>query len=607
MTSDLPRLGPGDLEARRQAALPLCNAVQAAYRHLGASFSPTEVLWLFADAKGHLLRVLGEARLVEQAAALGIAEGVRLHVQDAGSNALGSALDRLAPVEVIGQEHAWPGLHQAFGYGVPLRNSAGALAGALALYSWVPAAITCYSKWLLAAVARCVEQDLAGAALEKRAGTLGAFVQALLDGFAEGGVAVDDQGRIVGCNDPAAAVLSLNVRTSRGRRLTECLGKGHPLGFLTAGGIGPFSATVTVSRTSGLRVQGRAEPVFAEQDAVGRLIWLRSTWASEPEKTGNAGQRFLFEALIGEHPRFKEAVQLAQVAARSDLTVLILGDSGTGKEVFAQAIHQASSRGRRPFVAVNCSAIPQNLITSELFGYVEGAFTGAARGGSRGKFLAADQGTIFLDEIGDMPLESQAVLLRVLQERAVTPVGANAAVPVNVRIIAATNKDLQDLVSRGLFRLDLYFRLCAFTIPLPPLRERASDIPLLVSHLLPSLCLRRGMPVPDMDDQALALLQDYHWPGNVRELQNTLDRAIHLVTDGVIRPEHLPERIAGRHGSASVQPGGADLERARILNALSRCGWNRGHAATALGISRRTFYRRLSEYGLNPRELGNQH
>ncbi len=309
--------------------------------------------------------------------------------------------------------------------------------------------------------------------------------------------------------------------------------------------------------------------------------------------------------IVGEHRKVRSAKEFVLKAAQSSSTVLLLGESGTGKGLYARAIHSGGARREGPFVKVNCGAIPENLLESELFGYEEGSFTGAQKGGKPGKFELAHQGTIFLDEIGDLPYNMQAKLLRVLQEKEIERVGGRHSIPVEARIIAATNKDLREEVHRGSFREDLYYRLDVLTINVPPLREVASDIPLLVDNLLERLCHKLHLPPKTIREEVVGVFCRYPWPGNVRELENILERLLNLVEGDVISVEHLPPHLwqhvqTSRYLAAghSLEKLTADLEREAIENALRTTGNNRTRATELLGLHRSTFYEKLNRYDL---------
>lgn len=313
---------------------------------------------------------------------------------------------------------------------------------------------------------------------------------------------------------------------------------------------------------------------------------------------------FDFERIIGNSLQLLEVKEQAKKVAGSNSTILIRGESGTGKELFAHAIHYASSRRKGPLIKVNCSAIPENLLESELFGYEEGAFTGARKGGKIGKFQLAHGGSLFLDEIGDMTLNMQVKLLRVLQEKKVDPIGGNKTIPVDVRIIAATNRPLEELIEEEKFRLDLYYRLNVVELTIPPLRERKEDIPALIDFLLKKLSRAMGRIVPTVDAHALNCLLAYNWPGNIRELENVLERALNFIEHDCIKLEHLPYRITQKEihleqNQLFLWELLEKTEYAAIKQALKVSQGNKLKAAQILGISRASLYQKLRKYGVD--------
>lgn len=317
--------------------------------------------------------------------------------------------------------------------------------------------------------------------------------------------------------------------------------------------------------------------------------------------------KYSFEDIVGESSAMALAVEQAKRAAATPATVLLRGESGTGKELFGHAIHNASHRRCGPFIRVNCAALSESLLESELFGYEDGAFTGARRGGRRGLFEAAHGGTLFLDEIGELSLSTQAKLLRALQEREIVRVGGTKAIPVDVRVIAATHVNLEQAVAQGRFREDLYYRLNVIPIVIPPLRYRREDIPVLVQRIVERHNQEYGRNVTSVTAAALAVLQSYDWPGNVRELENTIGRAmIHMhYGETTLDVQHLPPLSAhqARGGvTASAAPTGRlqdilrETERRAILETLRQCGGNKTEAARRLGISVRALYYKLSQW-----------
>lgn len=313
--------------------------------------------------------------------------------------------------------------------------------------------------------------------------------------------------------------------------------------------------------------------------------------------------KYSWEDIAGSSPQILRVLEVAKRAAESNSSVMLVGESGTGKELFAQAIHNASSRGHGPFVAINCSAIPASLVESVLFGYEEGAFTGAQKRGSAGLFEQARGGTLLLDEIGEMPIETQAKLLRVLQEREVCRIGSVKAIPVDVRIICTSNRDLLQETKAGRFRHDLYYRLDVIDIHLPPLRERKDDIPEIATRILDRLCHQNGRFISAVDPAAMMLLQAHDWPGNCRELQNVLERAVNLTDSDILQPRHfsgLAEEMPSEarmldraEGAGRLAGQVANMEGRMILEALKRNGGRRIETARELGISVTTLWRRL--------------
>jgi two-component system response regulator HydG len=312
--------------------------------------------------------------------------------------------------------------------------------------------------------------------------------------------------------------------------------------------------------------------------------------------------RYSHSGIVGVSAPMQRVLELVARVAPRDATVLIEGESGTGKELIAKAIHHASPRAARPFVAVNAGALPEALLESEMFGHVRGAFTGAVTS-KRGLLEEAQDGTFFLDEIGEMPGSIQVKLLRTLQEREIRRVGATQPIALNVRVIAATNRDLAQLVRDGRFREDLYYRLNVVHVRLPPLRERREDIPLLAEHFLVEAAERLGRVIR-VTAEASARLLSYAWPGNVRELENAIEHAAILARCDTITPDDLPPHIAcgaglGPAPALPVQQNLAEVERAYIVQTLERYGWNHSRAADALGIARTTLWRKLKDYGLD--------
>jgi transcriptional regulator with PAS, ATPase and Fis domain len=320
------------------------------------------------------------------------------------------------------------------------------------------------------------------------------------------------------------------------------------------------------------------------------------------ERVSGTRAKITFGDILGRSSEFKYAIKCAEMAAASDSNVLLLGASGVGKEMFAQSIHNASNRSREPFFAINCAALPRELVSSELFGYEDGAFTGARRGGHAGKFELANGGTLFLDEIGEMPLDMQVNLLRVLQEGYITRVGGSKIIPVDVRIIAATNKDLKKEVEKGTFRSDLYYRLNVIPINLPPLRERKGDLPFLIKYFTRMKSIKLNKPIPVIEDKFYEGMLSYSWPGNIRELENYIENIVNFNGTPTIQiPLSSEDRLrdAGpRQDDDERVITLEDLERAAIVKCIQKFGGNMSRVSHSLGVCRSTLYNKIRQYNI---------
>jgi len=315
-------------------------------------------------------------------------------------------------------------------------------------------------------------------------------------------------------------------------------------------------------------------------------------------------ERYRFEDIIAKSPKMQRVIEVIKVIAKSNATILITGDSGTGKELVARAIHAQSHRRGKPFVAVSCAALPESLLESELFGHEKGAFTGAYSQ-KKGKFEVANRGTLFLDEIGEMSANIQVHLLRVLEEKEFTRVGGNELIKVDVRVISATNKDIKKAVANGEFREDLYYRLNVVLVELPPLREREEDIPLLAQHFLRKFAAENRKEITGFSHEATDFLLKYEWPGNVRELENAIERAVILAKSSSIEVADLPQENLLLAQSAPPGESLREVEKNHILNILSETGGNHSEAARTLGISRATLYNKIRAYGLTVNKIDN--
>ena len=440
---------------------------------------------------------------------------------------------------------------------------------------------------------------------------------AILDSISDGVFTVDRDWRVTSFNRAAELITGVRREEAIGRpccevfrasicenqcALRSTLENGQPV----------VGRSITI-----LAADGREVPISIStallRDAAGQVVGgvetFRDTSAIEELRRELRGAQGLGDIVARSH-RMKELLALLPRIAESGSTCLVEGESGTGKELVARALHELSPRRKAPFVAVYCAALPDTLLESELFGHKAGAFTDARRDRA-GRFAAAEGGTIFLDEVGDVSPAMQARLLRVLQEREYEPLGSSKTVKTDVRVLAATNRSLDEMVAAGRFRQDLYYRINVVRLRVPPLRDRLEDVPLLVEHFVRKLNLRTGRDVAGVDRTALAALMRHDWPGNVRELENAVEHAFALCPGALIAPEHLPEKLKAVPGSGFLVPGSGDglqpgttpgstleeIEAQTIRQALKRHGGRRADAARELGIDPSTLWRKMRRAG----------
>lgn len=436
--------------------------------------------------------------------------------------------------------------------------------------------------------------------------------ETVVNAFQDGIISVDADGQIIHYNRAAEIILKEDLSRYTGediRRVIKC-----PIfnkALETPINIEHQRISLTVNDRT-LSLVAAVKTILVDNNIEGFVAFLEEAANSKKklESVFMSNTRYSFDDIIGQSPEMRKCVDLAKRISASNSSVLILGESGTGKELFARAIHNASNRAQGNFIAINCGAIPDTLLESELFGYEGGSFTGAKKEGNPGKFEMANGGTIFLDEIGDMPLNLQAKLLRVLQDREVVRIGDSRPIPIDVRIIAATNKDLEDLIDEGLFRRDLYYRINVIPIKIPPFRERREDMELMSEYLLRKHATLLGKNIESIDSDTMDILKRHNWPGNVRELENVIEYAVNMETGKTLAAASLPSYLTEsseelppvqEESESSLKDSASLSERNKIINALSMFEDNtkgKKECAKYLKISLSTLYRKLKEYNI---------
>lgn len=446
---------------------------------------------------------------------------------------------------------------------------------------------------------------------------IGAVLESIIDSAVEGTVIVDANGIVVFLNRAYEYLLGIKKEEAIGKLVTEVI-ENTRLHIVVKTGIPEIGEIQKIKGKNALVqripilkngrvVAGVGKVIFKNveemQDIISKLKNKVEYYENQLKNLMEA--KYSFGDIITCSHKMIELKKMAERVACTNVTILIRGESGVGKELFAHAIHKTSPRSSGPFVRVNCAAIPENLFEAELFGYEGGAFTDAKKSGKFGKLELANGGTIFLDEIGDMPLAMQAKTLRFLQEKEIERVGGLKPIKIDVRIIAATNQKLEEMINRGKYREDLYFRLNVISLSVPPLRERKEDIPLLAEHLIDKFCSENKLPPKIMQPDTLTVLQSYNWPGNVRELYNTVEKMVNLAEDFVLTPNDIPKNISGKrshqknHLNKPLKKITEDTEREVLVSALYRTKGNKKQAAMLLGMNRSTLYDKLKKYGLD--------
>jgi sigma-54 dependent transcriptional regulator, acetoin dehydrogenase operon transcriptional activator AcoR len=603
------------LACRRADWLPFARWIAASQHRM---YEEGGHILSFFDAAGRMLLSDGEPGAMERLSEIGFRPGGLWAEHAVGTNGPGTALATGQPVHIVGAEHfceSWKPWHCA---AVPIRDPAsGDMLGAIDISGFREAAHP-HTLTLTVALAVAIEQMLATREAERRVRVLGRLAELAGRWPGDTVLAVDRRGEVIGTSSSAGSPIP--ALTGDPERLRAVLADalagaddhtgevrlpGGTLATLmpVVDGATPIGACLVVAGGSS---GGSASAILVGRPA-GRVPVSRRPDGNSP--------RHSLRDLVGQAPLLVEACRVAYAAAANTLPVLIQGESGTGKEVFAQGIHAASRRAAGPFVAVNCAALPRELIESELFGYVGGAFSGSRREGSAGKFEAADGGTILLDEITELTPAAQASLLRVLQEGEVTRVGATRSRRLNVRVIAATNRDIEACLQDGMLRDDLFYRLSVLNITLPPLRRRPGDIARLAEHFLNGARIELERSWCRFGPGVVEAMQAYVWPGNVREMENLVRRLVALASGPEITVADLPLPIreAGMHGARpsdgmpagplavpACPDSGKDALAREELRLVIEQATSMQEAAARLGVTRSTLYRRLERYGLRP-------
>lgn len=629
------KISPEMLRQRIKESQPFYDLVTTQMSTLYRILQGSGFCMAVADADGYVLHTLGDAHLLEHYKKGNCMPGYLWTEEAVGTCGIGLVLIEGIPIQISGEEMFCKRAHHITNSATPVHDNNGKLLGVIAL-SGLASAVHIHTLGMVILTAKAIRSQIGEIEKAREIAIRNTYMTALMESDQRGIITLNGDGDIVQINKKATALLgldqsnassaslhspeseeSLNIsvltRTRMNWKQTLRSKQGfteREVTFIRGDSRFPLVCTLDpITMPDGESAGGML--LVVEHD---RILQLANEMAGSQA-------RFTFDSIIGSSSALEEAKKVANAAARGNAAVLLHGETGTGKELFAQAIHNASPRHNKPFVVINCGAIPNELLESELFGYVEGAFTGARKGGRPGKFELADGGTLFLDEIGDMPLDMQVKILRALQSGEVNRVGDMQTIKVDLRIIAATNVDLDTAIKRGTFREDLFYRISTLNITIPPLRKRGNDVLTLAETFLHRIRPRLGKPELEYSDAALQAFSQATWPGNIRQLENAVERAVNICEQSVIMPDDLgldytdtrtaqniasdsnhsthtnvPAEVANLNTNSEAMLG--EMEQALITRLMDENENNISRVARSLGVSRPTLYRKLKKYGL---------
>jgi len=559
------------------------------------------------DKDGYFLKILSDMEILEESKKLGSVIGANRSELVVGTNGIGIALSAGKSIQILGPEHYNIYHHNWTCSAAPIYDPSGNIVGAVNM-SGNYRLLHKHTLGMVVGIANAIESALKTEKKVLELSINNKFLNTVIESISDGLIVINKKGEITHLNSIAGKILGKEYHEAIGKPIDKLIRTSFSLLNILNNRKGYLEKEIIVTPLYGKESsqqylltekvvedsEGKSQGVtalFKEMKKVHRLV-------------GNfigANTRYNFSSIIGNNIRLMKAVSLAKVASVSSCKILIQGESGTGKEIIAQAIHNNSNRKSKPFIAINCAAIPRDLVESELFGYEGGAFTGAKKEGRPGKFELAEGGTLFLDEIESMPLEAQPKLLRILESNQLMRVGGNKIIPIDVRIISSSNQDLFLLAKEGKFREDLYYRINTVVINVPPLRERKDDIPILIRHFYNRIGSKAGNKTA-IDKKALELFYNHDWPGNIRELENVVENAILLNKDHKITADTINENIkrSNTNNPNSKENNKAvplmDLEKEALLRALKDVNGNISKASKILGIDRSTLYRKIKKY-----------
>lgn len=569
---------------------------------------------ILTDNEGCILKILGDNQITQAAERMRIIPGAYMSEKSIGTNAMGTALIEDKPIQVTATEHFISAFHSWTCSASTIHSSENKIIGTINL-TGDSFKVHQHTLGLVVATVKAIENEIRNREIQKQLYDSNMYAFAMMNNLAYGVIAVDLSDDIHWVNNSACDTLNIRRLELLDKPVSLFINGWSKLKKRVLTELPVQDEEVSMGLHSTTPYIINLYPINTPQNQIlGYLLTFRPLSKMIKALSKYIGQhaRYTFVDIVGNSKKIRDTIKYARTVSGSTTTILITGESGTGKELFAQSIHNASGRSDEAFVALNCGAISPTLIESELFGYSEGAFTGAKKGGNPGKFELADKGTLFLDEIGEMPVDMQVRLLRVLQENCVSRIGSTKTIPVDVRIIAATNKNLEEEIKEGRFRLDLFYRLNVIPINIPPLRERTEDIMPLLKYFIKHKAAKLEKPVPEIEIDLLDSIMAYHWPGNIRELENFAEKLV--ILGGKISPDQMDREFRELNTSQednkvvsqsalsipiSLLKTLDEVEEETIISTLEALNHNMSTAAKTLGISRNTLYMKLKKYNIS--------
>ena len=591
-------LSPQELKERMEKHALLLQIAQPILDILTQFTNNSGFLTVLADEDGYVLFIRGEDSICELAKKQNnMVLGSNRNEKEVGTNAIGTVIQIRKPIQMTSYEHYYPMEKNWLCSAAPIFGSENNIIGVLNLSGFIQN-VSYHTLGMVVSAATVISQQVAMHESYNQITAINDMLNTIINNIQSSIIMISRSGYIINVNKNCSKLLNLNMDNLIGKHIKNVFFDDAPTENEIKNGI--YSKSILyIKDNNATNIIMNIYPTKTGE----AIITLEKTETLQKKASNLIGSKayFTFDDIIGSSPVLQNAISVGRLLATNDSNVLITGESGTGKELFAQAIHNASDRRNGPFLAINCGALPKSLIESELFGYVGNSFTGADKAGRAGKFELANGGTIFLDEIGDMPFDVQAHLLRVIQNREVYRIGSSLPVKINVRIIAATNKNLSEEIKRNTFRLDLYYRLNVFNIYIPPLRERKEDIKLLIDFFIKRYEKDSNKENIHIDNDVYKFLKEKNWPGNVRELENYIERLVYMCNDNRIK---IDDCYYGDDLNSYIEMPVAvkkknKLKKEDIINALKETNANINKTAAMLSCSRKTLYRKFIEFSID--------